>query len=399
MKKSTLALAIAAVVGVSTAAQADTTLYGSARPSVDWLNPGLRNKSFSNFYGVDNTQNWQVTNNQSRLGVQGSEDLGGGWSANYQFEFAVNMTGGIEDFTLNENRPKWVGLQSDFGSVTLGTQYTPYYNVLGYMDSLQSIRSFDYFLYGTTSQGTPILYQRGVAQSRRPFTAVYTTPTWNGLSAQGMIQMNGTENVYNDPAGKSPTSIDSWEANIIYNNSPWFIGAAVINEKDGVYATSLNADGTAHIIRQNDFEYGVVLGYDNKQIAVTFGWQQYNPGNTNQPFFAPGCVDIPTYPDTININPALANLCIGHELTNAYAGQLTYTFGDEVVRATYAYTTFAHSPTNIQNMELGFQHNLSKRTMLWAEYLYALQHLQSIGPAPGTNAGNQVVSLGIRHDF
>ena len=399
MKKSTLALAVAAVVGVSTTAQADTTLYGSARPSVDWLNPGL-SKGFATFYGVDNTQSWQVTNNQSRLGVQGSEDLGGGLSAIYQFEFGVNIVGGADgDWSLNENRPKWVGLQSDFGSVTLGTQYTPYYNVLGYMDTLQSVRSFDYFLFGTTSQGTPILYQRGVGQSRRGFTAVYTTPTWNGLSAQGMMQMNGTQNVNNDPAGKSPTSIDSWEANITYTNSPWFVGAAIINEKTGVYATGLNADGTANIIRQNDFEYGVVLGYDNKQFAGTLGWQQYNPGNKNQPFFAPGCGDITTNPDTININPALANLCIGHEQINAYAGQLTYTFGDEVLRATYAYTDFAHSHTNINNVEVGFVHNLSKRTMLWAEYLYALQHLDSIGPAPGTNAGNQIVSIGIRHDF
>jgi predicted porin len=81
MKKSTLALAVAAALATS-AAVADTTLYGSARVSIDYED-------------IDNgTSTWDVRNNSSRLGVRGEEDLGGGLSAIYQYEFGVDMTEG-----------------------------------------------------------------------------------------------------------------------------------------------------------------------------------------------------------------------------------------------------------------------------------------------------------------
>ena len=84
MKKSTLALAVAAaLVGFGSAAYADTTLYGSARVSVDY-------DDFDSWYESVNGQlvrttpgyeGWDVYNNTSRLGVRGEEDLGGGLAA------------------------------------------------------------------------------------------------------------------------------------------------------------------------------------------------------------------------------------------------------------------------------------------------------------------------------
>jgi predicted porin len=79
---------------------------------------------------LDPEANWDVFNNSSRLGVRGEEDLGGGLSAIYQYEFGVDVT---EGGNFNSNRPKWVGLKgSSWGAVTLGTQWTPYYNVHRY---------------------------------------------------------------------------------------------------------------------------------------------------------------------------------------------------------------------------------------------------------------------------
>ncbi len=147
MKKSTTALAITAALGISTVAQADTTLYGSARVSVDWNKPNYNSRVANTFFdgGKDN-QNLQVVDDTSRLGVEGSEDLGSGVSAIYQFEFGVDVPGGDNYFI--SNRPRWVGLKGDFGALTLGTQYTPFYNLIGYMDNFESVKSFDYYLGG-----------------------------------------------------------------------------------------------------------------------------------------------------------------------------------------------------------------------------------------------------------
>jgi len=121
MNKSILALAVAAALATPLTAQADTILYGSARVSVDYNDED----------GLGNDAYWDIANNDSRLGVQGVEDLGGGLSAVYQYEFGVDVTGGGN---FESNRPKFVGLKGGFGKVTVGMQYTPYYNVAGVTD-------------------------------------------------------------------------------------------------------------------------------------------------------------------------------------------------------------------------------------------------------------------------
>ncbi len=90
MKKSTLALAVAAaLVGFGSAAYADTTLYGSARVSVDYEDFDTTYRSDESVHPIDpvtgryevlvpGSNAWDVFNDASRLGVRGEEDLGGG---------------------------------------------------------------------------------------------------------------------------------------------------------------------------------------------------------------------------------------------------------------------------------------------------------------------------------
>ncbi|KQX86720.1 porin [Variovorax sp. Root473] len=62
----------------------------------------------------------------SRLGFRGTEDLGGGLSAFYALEMGINAdTGTLGQGGLGFGRQSLVGLQGDFGSISLGRQYTP----------------------------------------------------------------------------------------------------------------------------------------------------------------------------------------------------------------------------------------------------------------------------------
>ena len=130
MKKTLVAMAVMAVAG---AASAQATLYGT-------IDAGLQ---YSDVGGVTKTKMNSGQMNGSRWGVRGTEDLGGGLSAVFQLENGF----GIDNATLGQGlatptvgggvvvgdtsvgrifgRQAYVGVRGNFGSVTVGRQYTP----------------------------------------------------------------------------------------------------------------------------------------------------------------------------------------------------------------------------------------------------------------------------------
>ncbi|NJN45709.1 MAG: porin [Candidatus Competibacteraceae bacterium] len=355
---------------------AETTLYGSARVSVDWVDPDADFDDFGGFFedifddltDDDRGDYWEVVNNSSRLGVKGSEDLGNGLSAIYQYEFGVNVTGNGSYF--NSNRPRWVGLKGDsWGAVTLGTQWSPFYNnSIGYFDSFNSGRSFAYYERGTFNQTfvddfdgdgdqevVSVDTNGGIAEFRRGTSLVYTTPDWSGFSGQVMLVMDGE-------AGKS--SVDVWELGAKYNNAGFFVGGGWISDEVS-----------------KDDEYSIALGYAAPQWGVGFGWQRYSPDQE--------AVVIAVDADN---NVAIAT----QTDIDTYTLQGSYTFGNNIIRATWAYADINDTGPleydNINFYEVGYQHNLSKRTRLWVEYIG--NDDENLG-----GLDSNAVSIGVRHDF
>ncbi|MFP4245368.1 MAG: porin, partial [Ectothiorhodospira sp.] len=113
MKKTVLAIAVAAAVGVPAAAVADTTLYGRMNLSLD-------------FVDNDEDSSHQLASNSSRLGVRGSEDLGMGLKGVYQMEaglYSDSQTFGNSDLTA---RNTYLGLAGGFGELRLGKHDSAY---------------------------------------------------------------------------------------------------------------------------------------------------------------------------------------------------------------------------------------------------------------------------------
>jgi predicted porin len=379
MKKSALALAVAAgLVGFGSAAYADTTLYGSARVSVDY------DEWDSDYVNVDGellrirggSDAWDVYNNASRLGVRGEEDLGGGLSAIYQYEFGVDVT---EGGNLNSNRPKWVGLRGNsWGSATAGTQWTPYYNVVGIGDIFNSSKVFDNRTYLGNTFGL-----------RMDNSLIYSSPNWSGFGFQAMLVMNGSCPP-SDPQLRSDlctrpgsadnrlpsnlsNDIDMWNLSMSYKNGPFFVGATYIalegpSFDDTIIPTLPAWDGD---------QWAVAFGYNSGPFAVTLAYEQ---GDVNTLYRGDG--------------------------ENIYVtGQ--YTFGNNVIRGSYGYTTaddgqydglladgtlVRYTQSDVNNWALGYQYNFSKRTRLWVEYIGQDVDSELVG-------NRQVVSIGTRHDF
>lgn len=127
MKKNILAIAIASAVAAPVAMANGPTVYGQLQAeiaNVDISGGGVRDNNERNgAVATDSSGLKMGDNKRGRLGIKGSEDLGNGLKAIYQFEFQVNTTVAEVD---DGNRIGMVGLAGDFGRVELGQIKSPY---------------------------------------------------------------------------------------------------------------------------------------------------------------------------------------------------------------------------------------------------------------------------------
>ncbi|MCV4872465.1 porin, partial [Escherichia coli] len=70
----------------------------------------------------------RMLNSNSRLGVRGVEDLGGGLKAIFNLEHRMNADDG-NSTAPNFWQHSWVGLSGNFGEVRLGRDYAPAFYV------------------------------------------------------------------------------------------------------------------------------------------------------------------------------------------------------------------------------------------------------------------------------
>lgn len=362
MKKTTLALAIAASFAVPLTVQADTILYGSARVSIDYVNEG--GSGIGDLF--DDEGYWDVTNNTSRLGVLGSEDLGGGLSAIYQYEFGVDITEGSSG--LEGNRAKFVGLKGGFGQISLGTQETPYYHVVGIADTFNSSRTFggDTWLGGAFGANNV----RGPGDLVRLDNSIYyTTPDLSGFSIEAMLTMDGQINTAN---GFSD-GIDIWNVAAKYSNGPFFAGLSYVNLNGN---KNLALDNGAIADLDLD-QWAAALGYASGPFSAALIYERgsFNTSNLARHIYLNG---VP--------------IADGDDAQNWYLTG-SYSFGNNTLRLAYGQLdTGIDGEDKIENYLAGYQYNLSKRTALWVEYIGRDADTLFFGDM-------NAVSIGTRVDF
>src|SRR5438445_6564061 len=124
MKKYSLMLVAAGLSSASAMAQTNVVLYGIVDTSIRYV-------SSDNAAGQSNIRldNGAISN--SRWGVKGSEDLGGGLKAIFRLEGGFNSdTGSLSDSTRLFNRASYVGLSGAYGQFTVGRQQTPLFDLM-----------------------------------------------------------------------------------------------------------------------------------------------------------------------------------------------------------------------------------------------------------------------------
>jgi predicted porin len=134
MQKKLIALAIASALSAPAFADnANVTFYGKVDvdfESVSTDNPNGTNANVNPFTVTPASANpsriTRVATNASRLGIKGSEDIGGGLNAIYQYEVQMDANGNGGNGLGNGTRNSGVGLEGGFGKVVIGIWDTPY---------------------------------------------------------------------------------------------------------------------------------------------------------------------------------------------------------------------------------------------------------------------------------
>jgi predicted porin len=208
MKKSLLAVAVAAALPAFAQAQSSVTLYGILDASVEWSNSDANsviNATNGNFTKGEDTLRLNSSHQSgSRFGVRGVEDLGGGLKAIFTIEHRLNVdTGNTAGGNFNTgngtfwNGQAWVGLQGGWGQLTAGRQYSPIFWALlpadftGY-GFYNNWAGFTGQNFGITPQG-PIRIDNSLS---------YKSPTFGGLTVYAMYAFGElTNDLANNGAG------------------------------------------------------------------------------------------------------------------------------------------------------------------------------------------------------
>ncbi|MFM0157081.1 MULTISPECIES: porin [Paraburkholderia] len=252
-KKTLLCCAVLGALASAAHAQSSVTLYGILDEGVMYQSniDGGKRVFMDSLSGI----------NGSRLGLLGSEDLGGGLHAIFTLEWGVNLNNGsLGQGGTEFGRQAFVGLSSDrFGSLTLGRQYDMVY----------------YFPEPLTAVGigTVIFAHPGdldnTADAVRVNNAVrYMSPSYDGFSFGGEYSVGGV-------AGNT-TANSGYSLGAGYAKGPLKLDAAFEYFKNPTSATAGsgfftdNANGSSQLAQSLNKGYASASAYQVAVLAASY---------------------------------------------------------------------------------------------------------------------------------
>jgi predicted porin len=197
MKKSLLAVAVAAALPAFAQAQSSVTLYGLVDAAIEYSNANANGIGTgpAALQGGGQAGLRLINGGQtgSRFGIRGVEDLGGGLKAVFTLEHRLSVdtgdTGGGNPFVVagqavsGVNNKFWngqafVGLQGGWGQLTMGRQYTPIFWAILPNDFS------GYLFYNNWAGFTSNVSSANAVQGpiRLDNSIAYRSPTFGGLT-------------------------------------------------------------------------------------------------------------------------------------------------------------------------------------------------------------------------
>ena len=366
MKKTLITLAVlAAATGVAQA-QSSVVIYGTVDAGFVSERGGVNGNVNKLDSGIASA---------SRIGFKGTEDLGNGLSAIFLLESGFSVDNGQQDVSGTLfNRQAYVGLSSKTtGTLTLGRQYTPWYNTLS--------KVADPFAVGYAGSAKNLF----PANTRTSNTVMYASPSYNGFDADVAYSAaaNGNENPLSSKIGRKVG------ASAGYSNGP-------LNARIAFNSTSndvANGAGTGVVEAGSGRNWLAAANYD---FAVAKAYVAYgvNKGlnsavrnNTNRQAYS-----------LTNLSAVASN-----DSTTALIGATVPVGPAGTVMASYIHVNDkAGTNADANQFALGYSYALSKRTSTYASYA-KISNKNNAGFTVGNNSnagsGDQALNVGVRHSF
>ena len=253
-----------AVLSTSASAQSSVTLYGVVDNALTYV---------SNQHGHSNFYMSQGNLQASKFGLLGSEDLGGGTKAIFRLESGFNsLTGAQSSAGYMFNRQSYVGLTNDrYGTVTLGRQYTPYFQMVGALGPTG-------VLTGATG-AHPGDIDALDTTLRLNNSITYLSPTIAGLQMSAQYGLGGV-----------PGSIANgshFSAAFRYDYKPFAIAAGYVKLKDTATSPALGSfainspvnSGYASARSAQLFAVAARYSLQDLMVGINYSNVQYAPGN------------------------------------------------------------------------------------------------------------------------
>lgn len=369
MNKSLIALAAIASFAGAASAQSTVTLWGIVDATLAHGSGSISKKTQLGNSGLSSSQ----------LGFRGVEDLGGGMSASFWLEAGLQTDNGTGSATntnnqasgaaapglgggqgMTFNRRSTVSLHGGWGELRLGRDYTPQYRVLASFDP-----------YGDNGVGggqTSASSITGVTKTRASNSIAYL---WNtSLSGWGTLNngVYGAVMYYLGENASGATENDGRGigARIGYASGPFNISAAVSRTEYNTVGAS-GVAGLVGDVKQSNLGASYDFGVAKAMAQIS--------SDKNGPLSGKG-----------------------------YLVGATVPVGVGLIRASYSrYRTDAATNPTAKKLALGYVHNLSKRTALYATVARVSNEGASAaalnGSTTAAGASSTGYDLGLRHNF
>ncbi len=321
MKKTLIALAVLGAAGVAHA-QSNVTIYGA-------VDVGFIKESGRQLYMGENYNN--------RLGVRGSEDLGGGLKATFNLEQRFQLQDGTSD-SINSGQlfdgAANVGLMGSFGHVRVGRM-----NQL----STETYRVLDPF----QQYGIGGMIESDIRTARLSNTVRWDSPVYNGVKLGASYTLKASNTDY---GGYSSGTKAGYALNATYTNGPLYLVAN--------YDKPANGD-------EGDKHWNIGGSYAFGPAKVSAGYESTDAHGAG-------------------------------ESQKGFVVGLTYAMGNGLIKAAYSQAKWDDSAHDKQSKyAIGYTHNLSKRTAVYVDYSRTKTTFVSTAGSDSVNA----FAVGVTHKF
>ena len=404
MNKKLVALAVAGAFAVPLAAQAQTanvTLYGRLNVDFEFVKgktcaaatapntgaPGTAagcNVGLATENTTDPTVN-RLSSNSSRLGVRGTESLGGGLNAIFQIESSIN--GDTNSGNLG-GRETFVGLQGSWGKFTVGQFLMPQDDLHPIFGNAPTLTTSIFSTAALWAQG-PQSKADGGFDARLGNSLRYDSPNFSGFTTAWQYSTRDSSGTAGGGNFGDHTSElrHAWVAggNLIYANGPWNAGIAFERNHEVRASDLSDTDWTL----TGAYDFGTIMQGFGLRLAAVYEKTKYETptGDLKRDFWG--------ISGTVPVGGGKIFLFWGRA-NNGKGGAADGTAVGNIVKG---------SDTKSDMYEITYSYSLSPRTLLYGGYVkinndsnarYTF-NINNYAIAPGGKPGG--LAAGIVHFF